>query len=151
MLLVSGSNGVLVVEEKSGSVRHHFTQLDGLPGNETEDAAALDSTTILVATAKGLYELALDFPPMPALDASSLRIVAMRVNGTQVSSLLDLQPLSHQQNNVRFDFHLQHIISRGQITYHTRLAPLETDWQTQMDRSIQYPGLQPGGYQFYLK
>lgn len=150
-LLIAGSNGVLVVEEKSGSVRRHFTQLDGLPGNETEDVAAVDSTTILVATVKGLYELALDFPPMPALEASSLRIVAMRVNDAQAPSLLELQPLSHQQNNIRFDFHLQHIISRGQITYHTRLAPLEADWQTQMDRSIHYPGLQPGAYQFYLK
>jgi len=150
-VLVAGASGVLVVDGSTGQIRHHFNQLDGLPGNDTQDVAPWNERTILVATSQGVYSVDLKHPQLPSLAKEALRITRFSVNDTVLDTNIWHQPLSHHQNNISFSFHLQHIASRGQIVYKTRLEPLETVWQTQQDRSIQYPGLRPGDYTFHLE
>lgn len=150
-ILVAGSGGVLVVDGVSGGVLHHFTRLDGLPANETQDVVQLDSSSLLIALPVGLYPMKLDFPALPLPDRSALKITAFSANDQLLGTTDWAKTLPHNRNNIRFNFHLQDIASRGHITYATRLEPLETEWHTQTDRSIQYPGLQRGSYRFHLK
>ncbi|MEZ4987463.1 MAG: histidine kinase [Saprospiraceae bacterium] len=149
-ILVAGANGVLVIDGSNAAILHHLTTLDGLASNEIEDVALWDEDNILVAAPDGVYKINLRHAELPPLGDASLQITSFGVNNLLWDTSSWMKPLPHHQNNIRFNFHLQHIASRGQITYQTRLEPLEREWHSQNDRSIQYSGLQPGRYQFHL-
>ncbi|MCB0642681.1 MAG: histidine kinase [Phaeodactylibacter sp.] len=149
-ILVACNEGVLAVPFDQPGNYSQYTALNGLPTNEIEDVLALNDSIIYVASPNGLHELNRFFKKKRILYSDLLDIKLIKLN-QQNSTLEALKDLGYQQNNITFNYSLRSYASNKNITYYTRLLPLEEEWQTSTAREKTYPSLPPGRYTFLLK
>lgn len=73
---------------------------------------------------------------------------------TNMGNIIDLsksQVFSYNDNFLAFHFKATHWNSPGQIYFRYKLEGLNTDWIVTADKSISFPGLAPGKYNFILQ
>lgn len=149
-VLVACNEGVLAVPFQGPQDYTQYTVRHGLPTNEIEDVLAQGDSMLYIASAEGLHELNRFFDLQSENTDVLLQLKGIKVKGQPVA-VGALQQLSHRHNNLTFDYSLRSYASDGNIRYYTRMEPLETEWEESRDRQVNYLGLSPGDYTFYLK
>lgn len=123
---------------------------NGLAGNEINRNAfiQLKDGRIMVGTDEGLSVLSKGFDktyPIPKTE-----IIGEFVNGEPFKG----RPLMYDQNNLKFDFRGISFYNESLINYRVKLEGFESEWRSlsaAIQRSISYPNLEPGTYQFHVQ
>ncbi len=150
---VSSNEGVLIVSKKAPSEVPiiQYTSKNGLPSNEIQDVHPTeDGKFIYVATTEGLYKIDRIADFKTTLSAENLQINKVSVN-QKIVSKTDHLNLSHLENNLEIQYHLQSYASNGDIKYFTKLEPIQKDWKETKEREINFFSLAPNEYTFNLK
>lgn len=125
----------------------HLNSLDGLPSNFIRDVVIWKGL-VWLATNKGLVYFDPEQIFQRALPRPQIRLESIRVNHNQVSAS-DSPVFKSTENDLAFDF--QAVSFRkpvGVPFYRFRLLGHDSAWNYTSNRSIQYPGLPPGTYDF---
>lgn len=125
----------------------HLNSLDGLPSNFIRDVAIWKGF-VWLATNKGLVYFDPDQIFQRALPRPQIRLKSIRVNHGEVSATTS-PVFRSSENDLAFDF--QAVSFRkpvGVPFYRFRLLGHDSAWNYTSNRSIQYPGLPPGTYDF---
>jgi anti-sigma regulatory factor (Ser/Thr protein kinase) len=149
-LLVASNEGVHLVDTRQLQSRDQISVADGLPTEVIEDVCRYRDGRILIATSAGLHLAERQSRRPTHLAADALRFTSTHVNERPVD-LSTSAAFAYRQNNFALHFHLQSYASQGNITYATRLEPLEKAWRVQSARYREFPALPPGNYRFHLK
>ena len=68
-----------------------------------------------------------------------------------LDTLSENSVLSQDQNNIQFNYTGSWLSDPNKLTYRYKLVGFDNDWRETKDRSISYPKLAPGKYNFQLK
>ena len=150
-LLVASNEGVWIIPQlHSDQDAVYFSSRDGLFTDEVLDVASDGSRYLYAATTEGLHLIDREAEYQSLINNSDLQIQSVKVNGEQVNSIEGLK-LASDENNLEIDFHLMALASQGDITYYTKLEPVDTAWRSTRERYVNYLALPPGEYSFYLE
>ncbi|MEL7222616.1 MAG: histidine kinase, partial [Bacteroidota bacterium] len=149
-LAVATNEGVLLLDANEPKQQTWYTTKDGLPTNEIEDVLAVGDSLLLVASARGIHQIDRNWPSPRSLPKKALIISKVEADSTSWKPVA-LEDLPYTTQQVRIHFSLRAYASNQEITYRTKLGPLETEWVESSERQRRYPGLSPGKYTFYLQ
>jgi PAS domain S-box-containing protein len=144
-------NGVI---RWDGTIRQDYNVQQGLAGRETNRAAGLVDHLgrVWIGTDRGLscyreeFEKG-DIPP------PIIQLLSLDVRGEKFS-LKDINKLSHNMNNLLFQFRAISFIDENRIRFRTKLEGFDHDWSAAsslQEGRIRYANLPPGRYRFHLK
>lgn len=150
-ILLATNKGIVVRHKNpANSYSTTFTTLDGLSTNDVLDVYAFNDSIIYAATARGINKINRNSKYSASIQARELRINNIisgdreYVNDTVIS-------LNHKQNDINFHYLLTSYESAGNITYKTKIAPIENNWTVTTARNQKYIDLSPGKYTFHLQ
>jgi ligand-binding sensor domain-containing protein len=145
----SGLQRLRIVDLKSG--KYNWFKLDsqkGLPSNEVNDII-FTNNKLYVATNSGMTVLLPDSPSLNGSPASVL--ITLFSSGMENMVQAAVRKLSHDQNDIRIGFQSLNYRTGSNTKYRYRLIGLQQDWQTTLNRSIEYWALPPGKYRFEVE
>ncbi|MEX0945319.1 MAG: two-component regulator propeller domain-containing protein [Balneolaceae bacterium] len=128
-----------------------FNKNQGLIANELNAGASLVASdeSIWLGSVEGLSQF---FPhniqkrhAPPGIEFEEILINGNRVHPN------NFQLLQHDQNFIEFSFSGLAYEAPDQILYEYRLTGFDEDWQLTSERTIRYPSLDPGSYEFELR
>ncbi len=128
-----------------------FNQKQGLIANELNAGASLLASdgSFWLGTVEGLSQF---FPGrLPVRDSPpGIEFEGIFINGNEVDPYSHLQ-LSHDQNFIEFSYTGLAYEAPDQLIYEYRLTGYDDDWQLTGERSVRYPSIPPGHYEFELR
>ncbi len=150
------TNDFLYVETPEGLVIYNYysgesnliNAYDGLPSNEITAFYKQDST-LWIGTSKGIVsfnesQIRKNETPIPI----HIRGIAIWNKDTTLS---DEYKLKYNQNNIQINYVGLGYRCRGNVEYKYRMLGIGEDWQTTDSRTVTYPILPPGKYEFQVK
>ncbi len=151
IFLIPSSNGLYLLKDtNTGYILSHLSTTQGLISNEVSDAVIVNDL-LYVATYNGInyipvetiFSLSNDFQ-------SRFKKIILQVSD-EPQEISESIKLKSQQNNLSLDFGLLSYESNKDITYYTKLEPLEDDWVENSSTNVNFLDLNPGSYTFTLK
>jgi len=146
VLWVGTENGLNRVEKRTGSgyrTTRKFTMADGLT-SDIVNAVYVEGDQVFAGTSDGLVHF--DNSKAPQHGLCRLYLTDMRVSDRQLDVDSNRFVLSHQHNNISFEFAALSFLSEDDITYIYRLKGLENDWRKVQTPVLTYPSLPSGKY-----
>lgn len=147
-VLVSGEDGLYVVDATSGRLHRHLTPEDGLIGNSTGDASIRDDT-LYVSHARGITKMPLRLlrrdPSVP-----SVLLTGIERDDEEVP-LSSSDAFRAEDRAVGFNFAAPTFQTPHRLQYEYRLHPHEETWQKGSRAFASYTNLPPGQYRFEVR
>ena len=148
-ILVSTNQGIFRLSKNNGDLIDHYKKSAGLSANQVLDVYE-NQKGLWVASSKGIDNIVSSSPPEKEHEFS-LSIASILVNNEEFDEFDKGLNLSSGQNTIKFSFNLLDYTSSGDITYFTKLSPLQDEWTTSKTPEVVYFGLAPNAYTFELK
>lgn len=127
----------------------NFNTTDGLISNDVYQVYRFQNK-VWAATSRGLSL----FNPFTTLENHSpipLYITDVRINGEQVAFNNKITQLTHQQNQIKFQFIGLSYKQAGNLQYRYRLLGSDSTWTTTTQTAAFYAELSPGKYAFQVE
>jgi signal transduction histidine kinase/DNA-binding response OmpR family regulator len=148
LVLASTQGGVYLVGSRSGTIRRHLTQADGLLSN-TAGGAFLTADTLYVSHPSGLTLLPADRISQGFSSPPSL-LTEMEVNLND-RTLTGDSVLAAAERTVGFSYTAPELTHPERLRYEIRLRPRDREWYTTGRDFTRYTDLGPGTYQFAVR
>ena len=130
-----------------GKVESLLKATDGLASNESYDIA-YQKPYYYVASIAGISRIDPKiFDYKNVTSPFNLKLSAH----LEDQSITQNSKLQHTENDLQFNFQLSHFASGNKINYQYRLDPIDNEWRTTQERSVQFLDMNPGDYEFHLK
>lgn len=138
---VKGLNRIRILHHRVNITK--FTRADGL-NSDVINAIFVDNNMVYVGTSKGLTY----FDVNKISEFSKCNLLVTGINTSSRRWLYDTTGfiLPHNQNALQFDYVAISYRSAGDISYKYRLLGIDTNWQTTLQTTLNYPALPSGQY-----
>ncbi|MEO8550433.1 MAG: two-component regulator propeller domain-containing protein, partial [Kofleriaceae bacterium] len=146
-LWIGAGDGVDVV---AASGREHFSERDGLAGDDAAATAFLedhDGSIWLGSTGGISHVRAQDYDGPPRAPRTLVRGGQLGSQTIRAGALAPLRT-THDRNALTLELGADTLSDPDRVEYQVRLTPLEHDWSTTHAREVRYPSLLPGSYRF---
>lgn len=120
-----------------------FRETDGLASDIINTVCAADSI-LYVGTPLGMTVF--NEARIPRHAICNIRMTEVQVSGSEKDPLTDQLILSHDDNNIRFEFSVISFLAGGHFTLQYRLLGLNNKWQYSKETILSYPSLPSGAY-----
>jgi diguanylate cyclase (GGDEF)-like protein len=137
----------------AGGVHEHFTQSDGMPGDDCDARAffAEPSGAVWLGTTSGIARFdgaRYSGPPPPPAPA-----VLMATLGTRVVPFASATPVDvgHDASTLEVRFSGLSFVNEGKVRHEVRLVGFEPDWRANEVRLARWTALPPGHYRFEVR
>jgi signal transduction histidine kinase/DNA-binding response OmpR family regulator len=148
-LVLAGTRrrGLYVVEARTGTVRQHLTQADGLKSNSTL-ATHLTADTLYVGHPNGITRLPTDELQAPPRSPEVL-LTGLEVGFDERPLTIDT--LRTENRTIGFSYAGVSLKHPERIRYEVRLVPQNRAWKATSRRFARYTNLEPGTYRFEVR
>lgn len=129
----------------------YLTQTDGLVDNDISDIEIINDM-VWLGTRSGLCSF-----PKTFIEKIKERNSQFHLRWKNVLlhdkklSIEELQDLSHNENELTFEFFSTHFINKSKVQYRFMLKGLEERWNYTQERKFHYPAIPPGEYNLIVQ
>ncbi len=147
-LWIATNNGIVKAKIVTHNDKVSLCNIIKIPGMYSDEIydLTIDSTHVFAATQNGLVKFKQNYNTI----SPQTYFTTVKVNGKE-REVNSSYILASNENSIEISYIGLSYAKAGNIKYKYKLDGIDSEWRTTLNRSVQYPMLNPGKYTFKLK